>query len=428
MERKLKTFLLGLTAMIAVPAITNAQFILSGELRPRAEYRHGFKSPATEGMEAAAFVSQRARLNLNFKNEKMKFGLSLQDVRVWGDVAQLNASDNSFSVHEAWGEFFFSPSFSFKAGRMELIYDDSRLLGNGDWSQQGRSHDIGLVKFENSKWKAHAGLAYNQDKEQFNTRIYTVAGNYKTMQLLWIDRKWEKLEVSALFVNNGMQLIDEEGEETKYDTKYSQTFGGTALYKTKTVAITANVFRQTGTSQADKKIDAFMFGANADIALTDKFHAVPGFEYHSGTSQKEVPDNEINSFNPLYGTGHKFNGHMDYYFVGNHFNSIGLQDIFAKVIYKKEKFNAGIDLHFFAAAADIADPLDATKVLSNNLGQEIDFYAGYKFTPDVAINLGYSQYFTTNSSIALKGGSRDETSNWAWVSISFKPEFLNTSK
>ncbi|NTW24782.1 MAG: alginate export family protein [Lentimicrobium sp.] len=430
MNRNFKLLVATLIAAVVLPSLTYAQFVLSGELRPRAEYRHGFKSPATEGMDAAMFVSQRARLNLNFKNEKMKFGMSLQDVRVWGDVAQLNTSDNSFSLHEAWGEYYFSPSFSVKAGRMELIYDDSRIFGNVDWAQQGRSHDIGLLKFENTKWKAHAGLAYNQDKEQFDSRVYTVSGNYKNLQLLWIDRKWAKLDVSLLFVNNGMQFIQEGGEdeETIYDTKYSQTFGGTAIYKTKPAVISFNAFKQAGTSQSDKDINAFMFGANVNIALSENFNIIPGIEYLSGTSQKDAPENEINSFNPLYGTAHKFNGHMDYYFVGNHLNTVGLQDIFAKVLYKKGKLNAGIDFHFFGAAADVIDPEDATATLSRNLGQEIDFYLGYKFTPDVQLNLGYSQYLTTESIIALKGGSEEETSNWAWVSVSFKPEFLNTAK
>ena len=127
---------------IALPSMASAQFVLSGELRPRAEYRHGFKSPATTDMDAAGFISQRSRLNVGYTNEKMKFGMSLQDVRVWGDVPQLNLSDNSFSLHEAWGEYFFTPALSLKLGRQELVYDDSRMLGNVDWAQQGRSHDI----------------------------------------------------------------------------------------------------------------------------------------------------------------------------------------------------------------------------------------------------------------------------------------------
>lgn len=428
MNKQLKNVALLACFACLFPLTGNAQFILSGELRPRAEYRHGFKSPATDNMDAALFVSQRTRLNANFQNDKMKFGLSLQDVRVWGDVAQQNLSDNSFSVHEAWGEYFFTPGLSVKAGRMELIYDDSRLFGNVDWLQQARSHDIGLIKFENKKWKAHGGLAYNQDKEQLSGRVYNVEGNYKNLQLVYLSRKWEKLEASLIFVNNGMQYIKEENEQTDYDTKFTQTFGGNLNFKTKPVTLAANFYKQNGTNQANKKVDAFMFGANATIMLSKIFSLVPGIEYLSGTSQKDAVAGETNSFSPLYGTAHKFNGHMDYFYAGNHANTVGLQDIFLKLVAKKDKLNAGIDVHLFSAAADILNPDDLSKTLSNDLGQEVDTYIGYKLSPEVTLNLGYSQYFTTESLHALKGGKKGETNNWAWISVSFKPEFLNIGK
>jgi hypothetical protein len=34
-------------------------------------------------------------------------------------------------------------AFSMKLGRQEVIYDNSRIFGNVDWAQQGRSHDHG---------------------------------------------------------------------------------------------------------------------------------------------------------------------------------------------------------------------------------------------------------------------------------------------
>ena len=428
MKKLLKNISLLAFLLIFNPVQSEAQFILNGELRPRAEYRHGFKSPAGEKADAAVFVSQRSRLNLNYLNEKMKFALSLQDVRVWGNVAQQNLSENSFSVHEAWGEYFFTSKFSVKAGRMELSYDDGRLFGNADWLQQARSHDIGLVKFENSKWKAHAGLAYNQDKEQLSGRVYTVEGNYKNLQLLYLSRKWGKVDASLIFVNNGMQYINEDNGQTQYDTKFTRTYGGNLGYKSKPLELAATFYKQTGTNQTGTKVDAFMVGANASVKINENFSIFPGFEFLSGTSQKEGLASESKSFSPLYGTAHKFNGHMDYYYAGNHTNTVGLQDIYIKALIKKKKLNAGLDFHLFNAAADIIHPDDVNITLGSSLGQEADLYIGYKLTPEVTINLGYSLYFTTKSLHILKGGSKDETNNWAWFSVSFKPEFLNINK
>ena len=76
-------------------ANVKAQLKIDTELRPRFEYRHGYKTLFPDNTDPAAFVSQRTRLNAGFKNEKLNFYLSLQDVRVWGDVPQLNSSDSN---------------------------------------------------------------------------------------------------------------------------------------------------------------------------------------------------------------------------------------------------------------------------------------------------------------------------------------------
>lgn len=426
-----KSLVIALMVVISMPAMTNAQFVLSGELRPRVEYRHGFKSPAALDMTAAAFISQRSRIYLNYKNDKMKIGFSLQDVRVWGDVPQLNLSDNSFSVHEAWGEYLFTPTLSMKAGRMELVYDDARMLGNVDWAQQGRSHDIGLLKWEPAKWKIHAGFAFNQNKEQLSDRIYKVAGNYKSMQLLWINRKWDDLTFSFLFLSNGKQNVEENGVVTSYTTRFSQTIGATATYRAEPFSINASIYRQSGSDVPEVNVDATNFALNARWAVNEQLSFTPGFEYLSGTNQDDAAKpgfNTTNSFNPFYGTNHKFNGHMDYYYVGNHINSVGLQDIYLKVNYSKTRFSAGADFHLFSAAANILNPDDPSKMMDKNLGQEIDVYVGYKLADGIMLNTGYSQYFTTESTIALKGGSKDAGSYWIWTSVTFKPEFLNTGK
>ncbi len=89
----IRIFALCLLSLLSVNQLM-AQFKLSAELRPRTEYRHGYKTLFTEDDKAAFFTSQRNRLNANYSFEKLKFALSLQDVRVWGDVTQMNNTDN----------------------------------------------------------------------------------------------------------------------------------------------------------------------------------------------------------------------------------------------------------------------------------------------------------------------------------------------
>ncbi|MFD2834507.1 hypothetical protein [Gramella sp. AN32] len=106
------------------------EFTISAELRPRFEYRHGYKSLFPDEADAAAFVSQRSRLNVAYNTENFEFYTSLQNIRVWGNVATLAAADiNGISLHEAWGKYYLSPQFSFKIGRQEITYDDERMFG-----------------------------------------------------------------------------------------------------------------------------------------------------------------------------------------------------------------------------------------------------------------------------------------------------------
>jgi hypothetical protein len=49
-------------------------------------------------------------------------------------------------------------------------------------------------------------------------------------------------------------------------------------------------------------------------------------EYLYGKDMNDT-SSDVKSFNSLYGTNHKFNGWVDYFYVGNHAESIGLVDI-----------------------------------------------------------------------------------------------------
>jgi hypothetical protein len=117
-----------------------------------------------------------------------------------------------------------------------------------------------------------------------------------------------------------------------------------------------------------------------------------GFEYLSGTNQRDQRDstyNTNNSFTPLYGTNHKFNGHMDYFYVGNHMNSVGLRDLYLSFIYKKKKFSSILTIHNFCSAAKIIDSENTDADLPNHLGVEADLGFAYQLAENVAVKAGY---------------------------------------
>ncbi|WP_372751207.1 alginate export family protein [Labilibaculum sp.] len=418
MKKRIRLLLVLLLGLL--PMLSMAQLSFKGELRPRSEYRHGLKTLFDASDDAAFFTSQRTRLNLNYQADKFRVGLSVQDVRVWGDVSQLNLSDdNQLMLHEAWGELLFSDSFSLKVGRQELVYDDSRILGNVGWAQQARSHDLALFKYKTDEnGQFHLGLAVNNDSEVLETSLYTT--NYKSMQFAWYQRKSAKFDFSLLFMNVGYQRDQDEDEDVEdLDTRYNQTLGTYMNYRPGKVSFTGSLYMQTGKDDTDTDLNAYMFNLGMNFPIAANWKGNAGIEVLSGTDSNSTGDNK--SFTPLFGTNHKFNGHMDYFYVGNHTGNVGLQDVYARANYAKDQWSFASAIHLFSSEADLYD--ESVKA-DKYLGTEIDLSVGYKYSANVMVKGGYSHLFASDSMQVLKGGDKNETQNWGWVMLVFTPDFL----
>ena len=402
-----------------------AQFSLSGEFRPRLEYRHGYKQPVPSNADPAFFVSQRTRLTGEYTTSLTRIMFSFQDVRTWGDLPQLTAANDKLTLHQAWIEMkVFKDLLTLKAGRQEIIYDDSRLFGNVDWAQQGRSHDAMLLKYLKGKFRADLGMAFNQSGEPLLGNIYNVVGNYKALQFLWIHQDFGKSGLSFVAINNGMQY--HSTVDSTFSTVYSQTAGGRLTTSLGKFSIALASYYQTGKNSSNKDLNALYFAAEAGMPITDAFKITLGGELLSGNSQLEQSTKD-KSFNPLYGTGHKFNGHMDYFYVGNHLGSVGLKDLYIDLRWKSAKSVAYFTTHFFAAAADVADKMQAGKAMPSSLGTEFDLGFEHKVATNLAVSAGYSHMLPTQTLISLRGGDKDQVHNWAWVMIIFKPTFFSAN-
>ncbi|MGL4346933.1 MAG: hypothetical protein ACRCR9_02470, partial [Chitinophagaceae bacterium] len=66
------------------------------------------------------------------------------------------------------------------------------------------------------------------------------------------------------------------------------------------------------------------------------FTILAGFEFLSG-NKTNLTGNTSYAFNPFYGTNHKFNGFMDYLYVGRYMNRCGLWDTYFTFSYTTEK-------------------------------------------------------------------------------------------
>lgn len=472
-------------AMLLVSAPTFAQFTLDGEIRPRFEYRHGFKAVADSAQDAASSVEQRTRLNFGYKNEGYIFKVTVQDVRTWGSqpqtvgtATQQNNDGAYISIHEAWGEALLNDKWSLKMGRQEIDYDDARIFGDLGWASQGRSHDAALLKFKAEKFKLDLGFAYNQDKQAVKGHDAQF-GTYKAMQYLWFNNKFnDNFSASVLFLNLGKEQLNYDSTVRVpavapiqyYTDVYAQTAGTRLLYKKEKIEVAGAFYYQMGLDgnrntvytdrdgEYNKEVQAMNYRFDLTYKITDKISTHLGYEYMSGNSQTDtnLSYKRINhAFNPYFGTNHKFNGFMDYFYVGNHIGSVGLKDIFFGLKYKSEKFWIAADAHLFSAAADVRDGYKYNKqvadaiaaglptadinqypVMDANLGTELDLTFGFPLAKGVGLVGGYSVLMDTETLAYLKGvtyggnnlnagqGRIDQNNSWAWVMITFKPKFI----
>ena len=131
----------------------------------------------------------------------------------------------------------------------------------------------------------------------------------------------------------------------------------------------------------------------------------------------------MKSFTPLFGTNHGFNGFMDYFYVGNHKNTVGLKDFYGKLTYEKNKFQFAVAPHVFYSAAQIFNANGDQE--KSDLGTEIDLNCVYKMDENITITGGFSKMFGTTSLELLKGGNKDNDNTWAYIMVSFHPNIFS---
>ncbi len=412
----------GIFLLLLISSSALAQVKVDAELRPRFEYRHGFKTLFPDNTDAAAFISQRTRLNAGYTDETLDFYLSVQDIRVWGDVPQLNNADrNGLGIHQAWGALRFTPEISLKLGRQVLNYDDQRIFGGVAWAQQARSHDVALLRLKQAKFTAHLGAGFNQDGEALTGTALTT-NTYKALQYLWLHHDWENLGTSFLFLNNGRQFID-AADDANNETRYSQTLGTHMEFSKSNLGLMGNLFYQFGRDGNDNKLSAYLLGLEASLKVQRQWTFFLGGEMQSGNDGGAPAAGENKAFAPLYGTNHKFNGLMDYFYVGNHASNVGLLDLYLGAAVKTGKKAAlNIRLHHFSAAAD----LPTTN--SKQLGAEADLVFNYNFNKTINIKAGYSYLFPSEGMEILKGNFDDNTNYWGWAMVTIKPTLFATQE
>ncbi|MCH7409516.1 alginate export family protein [Belliella sp. DSM 111904] len=413
-----------------------AQFNIDGQFIQRSEYRNGFGGLISKDQTPTVFTAHRARLQATYQTENLKFYMSIQDIRTWGSTPQIKATDNFLSVHEAWGEINLTENWAIKLGRQELNYDNFRFLGNLDWALQARSHDFALVKYEKNLMKLHLGGAYNQAEQTLFEQPYLIPHQYKTAQMARYENKWGKFMFSALVWNDGRYWheVDNLGNMLEEGIRYKTTIGiPTLKYPVGNTAFSGFYYHQVGQDITGTSVNAYNFNLNIKHSFANKnvvgrqWTISASAEHLSGTSNLTSSIN--NSYQPLYGTNHIFNGYMDLFYVGGrHENTVGLEDYAIKTRFTlNPKFFIQGDYHFFRAHSQVFYLRETSPPLLNRyLGSEIDFTFGWLINDALSIQSGYSQFFHSDTFAYMNGENMLKSSqNWAYIMLIVRPTMKN---
>ena len=126
---------------------------------------------------------------------------------------------------------------------------------------------------------------------------------------------------------------------------------------------------------------------------------------------------------------------MNYFYVGNHIENVGLNDIFAGAQIKANKLTVKSDLHIFSSAENFGPyddgflhiyplPEENMPHTDRYLGIELDLSLNYAFSKSASFAVGYSQMLADETMERLKGGDFKQISNWAYVMFTFTPQFI----
>ncbi|MCK5838606.1 MAG: alginate export family protein [Bacteroidales bacterium] len=429
---------LTIIVLLLITYNSQAQLLVTAEIRPRLEYRNGYRIPIETSKDFALFVSQRTRLNLLYNTNLFNIGISIQDVRVWGDetlVVPTGVFGNpaSIDLKEAWIEIPFSnKGLSIKIGRQSLSYDDGRLLATRNWNQLSLSYDAVLFSAIKSAWQLDICGSYNNSLEDIFATEYPF-DRMKTLNFIYYKQRLnDHFNFSVITLASGYQ---KRNTQTIY---MRGTHGLNIFFKKNHLEASGTGYYQNGKSQYGKDVSAYFLSVQAFYKF-NKFKAGAGIDYLSGqdtTNNSTSYHEKDHLFDILYGARHKYFGYMDYFsHIPSSTANAGLIDIYLKMSYRlSDKHNFGVDYHYLSLAQMIADPESTgssdLQTIERSLGSEVDISYQYTIRKEMNVQAGFSFFLPTSTLEALKqvNDLTGQLSHWAYVMLTVKPTLFSNEK
>jgi hypothetical protein len=378
----------------AKPALT-----WSGEVRPRIYGREPVQNDWDH------WISMRTRLGMDARMDSgIGLFVQIQDVRFWGEeLSNRDQSANAVDFHQAYLEVGSLPGVGgmIRAGRQEVQLAEGRFISAPDWGQGGQSFDG--VRWMRPIQHGHVDVVYLRTQEG------TVPDHDFSADF---TAAWVNLAVASGGSLDVLAIHDRTGEP---DGTSQTTVGPIAKGETGAFSFRGQGMYQFG-ERMGLDVSAYMVALSGSLeVLEEKGSVTLWYDYLSGSDgPAEGPGNgKLGSFSTLYGARHRFYGRADYFLdIPRDTENLGLQDAALKLAYSPSPIlGLNLDIHAFSTAQE-------GDLSSRTLGQELDFWARYRFRGVLNLEAGYSITWAGDAMEEL--GRLEGTGNVAYFMSSFR--------
>lgn len=323
-------------------------------------------------------ISQRARIGVAAEAPHFLALVVVQDVRVWGSEADTlkDFVGDAMDVHEAWARYRTGDGFNLTIGRQELAFDEQRLVGAVDWTQQGRAFDAARIWGRSGPWNGELAAAVLTEGALAGT------GKDKDKVALLLRGGWDPIKEDRPGVVDLVSITESDASAEQL----RETVGLYASGATGPLSGRIEGYAQLG-SMAKSDYSGWMAGVQGTLA--PKMGGKPKFTlwFDNLSGDDDVTDSKLKAFQSPFGTNHKFYGIMDVmcFSEGCWVDGRGLRDAAFKFeIMPVAKVKLNLDAHAFLAAAEQTSGQDSS------LGQELDLWAAGPVGKNVTLSGGAS--------------------------------------
>jgi hypothetical protein len=408
-----------------IPFGDNAYLSLGAQVRYRYEYFNntnfgdGFED--NDGYHLIRILAH-ADLHLgdNFRFFVQGKSALIEDGGIGAGGAPRGPDADELDLQQAFADFRIplaeKDSLIIRAGRQDLIYGAQRLIGPLDWTNARRTFEGAKVSLVRGK---HALDAFwvrpvNVEKEEFNNGNGDIsfAGLYDTIQFPDLIRPGDKsrLELYGLIFNS-TDATFAQNASTGPEDEDRYTIGARFYANPKPFDFDVEAAYQFG-KFGSGDISAWMVASEAGFTFDDaplKPRPFLAFDFASGDD--DPTDEDLETFNQLFPTGHLFFGYADVVGRQNILDAHGGVDL--KLLDNKrcaKNVTLRLEQHFFwradtsdalygvgAGAASMPPVAGITRGAGGSdasyVGSEFDLLLSWQFDRHLAAYVGYSHVF-----------------------------------